>query len=106
MKGPAQPLTDSQCLIGAAICGAVTLWLFAGVWFTRLRLGFAWDGTNRKGSAIASLAWSLFTAAFSIVLLASGIHCSPITSRGPWILGLAFLAVVVAFIYDHIGKET
>ncbi len=81
MKGPAHSLTDSQCLIGAAICGAITLWLFAGVWFPRLRRGFTWEGTTRQGSAIASLAWSLFTAAFTIVLLASGLHYSPITSR-------------------------
>ena len=106
MEASGQPLTDSQCLIGGAIGGAVTLWLFAGVVFPRLRLGFSWDGTSRQGSAIASLAWSLFAAAFTIVLLASGLHYSPITGRGWWILGLGFLAVAVAFIYDHIGKET
>jgi hypothetical protein len=106
MEGSGQPLTDSQCLVGAAICGAITLWLLAGVWFPRLRLGFAWEGTNRQGSAIASLGWSLFAAAFTIVLLASGLHYRPITSHGLWIVGLGALAVAIAFIYDHVGKQT
>jgi hypothetical protein len=106
MEGSGQPLTDRQCLIGAMICGAVTLSLFAGVWLPKLRLGFAWEGTNRHGSAIASLGWSLFAAAFTIVLLANGLHYTPITSRGFWIVGLGMLAVAVAFVYDHIGKQT
>ena len=99
-------MTDSQYLIGGVICGALTLWLFAGAWSPKLRRGFTWDGTNRRGSAIGLLGWSLLTAAATVVLLASALHYTPITSRRLWILGLGFLLMFVAFIYDHIGKET
>ena len=99
-------MTDSQYLIGVVICGALTLWLFAGVWSPKMRRGFTWEGTDRRSSAIGHLGWSLFTAAVTVVLLAGDLHFVPITSRRMWILGLGFLLMFVAFIYDHIGKET
>jgi|SRR6476646_8358128 len=99
-------MTDTQYLIGGVICGAFTLWVFAGVWSPKMRRGFNWDGTNRRSSAIGHLGWSLLTAAVTVVLVASGLHYTPITSRRMWILGLGFLLMFVAFIYDHIDKET
>jgi hypothetical protein len=105
MEGSGQPLSDNQCLIGAAICGGIALFMLAGVWFPRLRLGFLWEGTNRRCSSAGSLGWSLFFAAFAILLVASGVHYSPISEHAGWIVGFGGLALVLAFIHDHTGNQ-
>jgi hypothetical protein len=41
-------MTDTEYLVGGVIFGALTLWVFAGVWSSKMRRGFTWDGTNRN----------------------------------------------------------
>ena len=95
-------LSPRGCLIVAAICGAVCAYFLVGAWVPRVRARWGRHGPGSPMSAVGSIAWALVAGAWAVTTLAAGLKYEPIRSRTGWILGIAFVILIVAAFGDWI----